>query len=265
MSASPSAAHVALCAHVSAQVIRCPPPAAPSSLPPLPQFVSAVVSRSRAAAAAVLVAVAYLEKVRRKLPVSARGLPCSGHRLFLAALILAFKYTNDKTYKNRSWVAFTEGLFPTSEINLMERQFLAIVDFDLAFSDEEYIQVSEQLASYEARINALLGGPKPMPMPMSVPSQPITPPPQSLASNYSSATSFDSSSPPEYYHRKAYPSFSQGFMPSPASVASPASLAGSYSSSYGSMSRFQPYQTSMAHQLGKRPITPLSFPGAASL
>ncbi|KAJ3004816.1 UNVERIFIED_CONTAM: hypothetical protein HDU68_004885 [Siphonaria sp. JEL0065] len=251
---NPSAAHVALCAHVSSQVIRCPPPSAPSSLPPLPQFVSSVVSRSRAAAACVVVAVAYLEKVQRKLPVSARGLPCSGHRLFLAALILAFKYTNDKTYKNRSWVAFTENLFPTSEINLMERQFLAIVDFDLAFTNEEYCLVTDQIAAYEARINALLGATKPHPM--SVPSQPLTP---TLSSSYSSA--YEPSSPPEYYNRKLYPSFAQGFIPSPSSTASPASLAGSYGSSYGSAPRFQPY--SMNSQFGKRPVTPMTFPASS--
>ncbi|KAI8611359.1 hypothetical protein BC830DRAFT_1039929, partial [Chytriomyces sp. MP71] len=108
-----------------------------SQLPSLSHFVGSVVSRSRVGANAVKVAVAYLDRMKAKLPKSARGLPCSCHRLFLASLILAAKYINDKTYKNRSWVSFTDGLFPSSEINLMERQFLNIIDFNVSFSETD--------------------------------------------------------------------------------------------------------------------------------
>ncbi|ORY50902.1 hypothetical protein BCR33DRAFT_712866 [Rhizoclosmatium globosum] len=218
---SPSPAtssHIALCTAAATNAIRCGTPTTP--LPPLSQFVASVVTRSRSAGAAVVVASSLLEKVRRRLPQTAKGLPCSAHRLFLAALILASKYTNDKTYKNKSWVAFTEGLFPVSEINLMERQFLGILDFDLSFTDDDYLTVMDQLAAYEARIASLVACSAVPPIHSQTHNlhyqhHPQATPP-SLASSYSSVMK-------QQFHQ----SFSQGYMPSPANTASPVSLSGS--------------------------------------
>lgn len=61
---------------------------------------------------------------------------CTRHRVFLATLIVAAKYLNDSSPKNKHWAAYT-NLFGVAEINLMERQLLFLLDFDLRFDEEE--------------------------------------------------------------------------------------------------------------------------------
>ncbi|KAJ3199387.1 hypothetical protein HDU82_000461, partial [Entophlyctis luteolus] len=88
------------------------------------------------------------------------------HRLFLAALIIAAKAANDKTYKNKSFVVFTDNLFPVSEINLMERQLLHILDFNIMISSLEYDNMCERIRAVEDQMAAVSScDPVPVPFP----------------------------------------------------------------------------------------------------
>lgn len=66
-------------------------------------------------------------------------MPGTAHRLFLAALIIASKFGNDICPRNGSWVHASARLFEVAEVNLMEKQFLFLLDFDLVFDEEEAI------------------------------------------------------------------------------------------------------------------------------
>lgn len=56
--------------------------------------------------------------------------------MFLATLIVAAKYLNDSSPKNKFWAAYA-NIFDLAEINLMEKQLLYLLDYDLRFSEQD--------------------------------------------------------------------------------------------------------------------------------
>ncbi|KAF9087723.1 hypothetical protein BGX23_007926, partial [Mortierella sp. AD031] len=61
---------------------------------------------------------------------------CTCHRVFLASLIVAAKYLNDQSPKNKHWSAHST-VFSVGEVNLMEKQLLALLDFDLRITEAD--------------------------------------------------------------------------------------------------------------------------------
>ncbi|KAF9199833.1 hypothetical protein BGZ59_003675, partial [Podila verticillata] len=61
---------------------------------------------------------------------------CTCHRVFLATLIVAAKYLNDQSPKNKHWSAHSQ-IFSVGEVNLMEKQLLSLLDFDLRITETD--------------------------------------------------------------------------------------------------------------------------------
>lgn len=109
------------------------------SLPSLMTFISRLVRYTNVYTPTLLASVCYLNKLKRILPRDATGLPSTIHRLFLAALILSSKFHNDSSPKNKHWASYTDGLFSAADVNLMERQLLGLLNWDVRITDEDLI------------------------------------------------------------------------------------------------------------------------------
>jgi hypothetical protein len=121
---------------------RCENPSGPRVLP-LRTFIQETLKRSRTSYSTLQVALYYLILIKAHLPkhdftmsqpedASLRALQC-GRRMFLAALILASKYLQDRNYSARAWSKIS-GL-KVCEINTNEMAFLEAVNWKLHITD----------------------------------------------------------------------------------------------------------------------------------
>ncbi|KAI3642157.1 hypothetical protein MP228_011712 [Amoeboaphelidium protococcarum] len=116
-------------------------------VPLLKDYINDLLLKSGITSKLIGVIYIYLCKAKAALPLTAKGLPCTPHRLFTAALVLAWKFTSDHGIKNLHW-SRVSGVFCVSEINLIERQFLSLLQYRLSVSDGEYYDYLSQLDRY---------------------------------------------------------------------------------------------------------------------
>ncbi|KAK1771888.1 hypothetical protein QBC33DRAFT_170665 [Phialemonium atrogriseum] len=127
---------------------RSPPPRAvrsdDGSLPSLEEFITQLVVSSNVQVPTLMSTLVYLNRLKSRLQPMAKGLRCTTHRILLASLILAAKYLNDSSPKNKHWANYSvisnevyNFGFSRTEVNLMEKQLLFLLDWDLRITEED--------------------------------------------------------------------------------------------------------------------------------
>lgn len=124
---------------------------------PLRTFIQETLRRSRTSYSTLQVALYYLILIKPHVPRcnftmeqpddahSTRALQC-GRRMFLAALILASKYLQDRNYSARAWSKIS-GL-NTQEINQNEMAFLLAVNWKLHITDDVFQRWTDIVLKY---------------------------------------------------------------------------------------------------------------------
>ena len=109
----------------------CMPLMLTKELPTLEQFITALCQHTGVQINHLFCAFLYVERLRCRLPSTTSGISSSRHAIFLASLIVATKYLDDAPPSNSSWPAYTLGLFPLSRVNMMEKEILFLLGWEL--------------------------------------------------------------------------------------------------------------------------------------
>jgi PHO85 cyclin-5 len=135
-----------------------------SKILPLRVFIQETIRRSRTSFSTLQLALYYLVRIKsavldfeEKNPdwfttpcnfgkVASKHPIACGRRMFLAAVIIASKYLQDRNYSNRAWAKIS-GL-PVKEINANEFVFLNIADYELYVGEALYKRWSGVLLNH---------------------------------------------------------------------------------------------------------------------
>ncbi|KZV71601.1 hypothetical protein PENSPDRAFT_650465 [Peniophora sp. CONT] len=155
-----------------------------------------VLHRAEVEFPTILVTLAYLDRARPHLQIALEE--WANERVFLGALVVASKYTNDSTLKNVHWAMCT-SIFGKRDIGRIEREFLAVLDWELSISEADvlshHVQLSEVLPELHP-VSAATTAPLPSPLASTSSSTSSSPCPALQHSPASTAASFSPRTPP---------------------------------------------------------------------
>ncbi|ORX83760.1 hypothetical protein K493DRAFT_195031, partial [Basidiobolus meristosporus CBS 931.73] len=106
--------------------------------PPFPSLVRRVIRHCGVQTSVLLVALIYVDRLRNYLPSKAVGTPTTGHRIFLASILLASKFHEDSALWCVDVADVVSKYWDILEVNEMERVFLEYIKFDL-WVDRDHI------------------------------------------------------------------------------------------------------------------------------
>jgi hypothetical protein len=103
-------------------------------------FIKEILKRSRTTFSALQLALFYLFRIKTSIKnynqQEYKRFVLCGRRMFLAALMVASKYLNDRNYRNKTWAKI--ACLPVQEINKTEYIFLDLIQYELYVSKPLY-------------------------------------------------------------------------------------------------------------------------------
>ncbi|CAO3642747.1 unnamed protein product [Cunninghamella blakesleeana] len=113
--------------------------------PPLPEllyFIQKITIGAEINCRTAIVALIYLERIKSFLPSNAVGSYDTRHRLLLGSLLLASKFLKGSTWTNHTLTKhqlydLCDGLFQHQDIDLLERSFLKLIQYQCWVDDKD--------------------------------------------------------------------------------------------------------------------------------
>lgn len=102
-------------------------------------FIKKLIQYSNVQTPTLMATLTYLNRLRNILPANAVGMETTRHRIFIAALILSAKSLNDSSPMNKHWTKYTDGLLNIEEVNMAERELIALLKWNLIIKQDELI------------------------------------------------------------------------------------------------------------------------------
>ncbi|RHZ83136.1 hypothetical protein Glove_99g44 [Diversispora epigaea] len=129
---------------------------------PLRVFIQEILRRSRTSWSTLQTTLFYMVRIKPKIELlwsnsissdqqTTNDSATCGRRIFLASLIVASKYLQDRNYSNYAWSKIC-GL-PVQEINSIERRFLMLIEYNLFISENNFKHWSNLLNSHMMTIS----------------------------------------------------------------------------------------------------------------
>ncbi|KAI8334306.1 cyclin-domain-containing protein [Chlamydoabsidia padenii] len=124
---------------------------APIKLVSTRAFIQEILRRSKTTYSNLQVCLFYLFRVKKAVlmhlqrPIKDSIISC-GRRMFLASLMVAAKFLQDKNYRNRAWSRLSGLALP--EINAAEITFLKLINYNLYISKPTFDHWYTLLQSY---------------------------------------------------------------------------------------------------------------------
>lgn len=116
-----------------------------SHLPDLIPFIQLITDKCDVQPIHLVMALVYVSRFRKSLPVSYKAEPEAAHRIFVASLLVASKYSEDRCLSTKQVVRATGDVWSIKEITRMELAFLRFLNWDLYVSQEEMTTFLKQL------------------------------------------------------------------------------------------------------------------------
>ncbi|KAF8646943.1 hypothetical protein AX16_007035 [Volvariella volvacea WC 439] len=108
------------------------------------EFATNVITRAEVSAPTLLTALVYIDRAKPHLHIALEEWALE--RVFLGAIIVASKYLNDSTLKNVHWALCT-GVFGKRDVGRIEREFLDVLDFELAVTEDDLLSHHDAISA----------------------------------------------------------------------------------------------------------------------
>ncbi|KAI8356161.1 hypothetical protein BD560DRAFT_406717 [Blakeslea trispora] len=109
-------------------------------LPDLIPFIQLITDKCDVQPVHLVMALMYAERFQKSLPAGFKPEAEAAHRIFVASILIASKYSEDRCLSTKHVVRATGDVWSIKEITRMEIAFLTFLHWDLSISQDEMTQ-----------------------------------------------------------------------------------------------------------------------------